>query len=148
MIIRSTFLLMSLQVIQFRYGLEFPRLSYSSFVQAFQDVIRWDLRHTRILTSLCGLRITLCIEPDSVQQQSSQETTRMRVSERLWIDVVLSQCLRSRVAIPPKDNDFWTAHPDQAEESTCSQLTVVEDLTAMDYRGCSAHETSGYRRRS
>ena len=44
-IIRSYFLLMNLQVIQFQYGLEFLRLSYSEFVQSFQDVIRWDLRH-------------------------------------------------------------------------------------------------------
>ena len=44
-IIRSYFLLMNLQVIQFQYGLEFLRLSYSQFVQSFQDVIRWDFRH-------------------------------------------------------------------------------------------------------
>ena len=44
-IIRSYFLLMNLQVVQFQYGLEFLRLSYSKFVQAFQDVIRCDLRY-------------------------------------------------------------------------------------------------------
>ena len=39
-IIRSFYLLMNLQVIQFQYSLEFFRLSYSQFVQSFQDVIR------------------------------------------------------------------------------------------------------------
>ena len=29
-------------IVQFQYGLEFLRLSYSYFVQSFQDVIRWD----------------------------------------------------------------------------------------------------------
>ena len=38
-------LLMNLHIVQFQYGLWFLRLSYSSFVQAFQDVIRWDLCH-------------------------------------------------------------------------------------------------------
>ena len=46
-IIRSCFLLMSLQVVQFQNGLEFFRLSYSKFVQAFLDVIRWDLCHQK-----------------------------------------------------------------------------------------------------
>ena len=36
---------MNLQVIQFQYGLEFLRLSYSSFVQSFQEIIMWDFRH-------------------------------------------------------------------------------------------------------
>ena len=36
---------MSLQVVQFQYGLYFLRLSYSEFVQSFQDVIMWDFRH-------------------------------------------------------------------------------------------------------
>ena len=36
---------MNLQVIQFQYGLEFLRFSYSYFVPSFQDVIRWDFRH-------------------------------------------------------------------------------------------------------
>ena len=44
-IIRSSFLLMNLHIVQFQYDLEFLRLSCSSFVQDFQDVIRWDLRH-------------------------------------------------------------------------------------------------------
>ena len=44
-IIRSYFLLMNLQVIHFQYGLEFLRLSYSEFVQTFQDAIKWDFRH-------------------------------------------------------------------------------------------------------
>ena len=44
-IIKSSFLQMNLLVIQFQYGLEFLRLSYSQFVQSFQDVIRWDFRH-------------------------------------------------------------------------------------------------------
>ena len=44
-IIRSYLFLMNLQVIQFQYGLKFLRLSYSSSVQSFQDVIRWDFRH-------------------------------------------------------------------------------------------------------
>ena len=44
-IIRSSLLLMNLHIVQFQYGLEFLRLSYSEFVQSFQDVIRWDLRH-------------------------------------------------------------------------------------------------------
>ena len=44
-IIKSYFLLMNLQVIQFQYGLEFLRLSYSKFVQSFQDIIRWDFCH-------------------------------------------------------------------------------------------------------
>ena len=44
-IIRSQLLLMNLQVIQFQHGLEFIRLSYSEFVQSFQDVIKWDFRH-------------------------------------------------------------------------------------------------------
>ena len=41
----NSFLLINLHIVQFQYGLEFLRLSYSEFVQAFQDVIRWDLRH-------------------------------------------------------------------------------------------------------
>ena len=44
-IIRSSFLLMDFKVIQFQFGLELNRLSYSSFVQSFQDVIRWEFRH-------------------------------------------------------------------------------------------------------
>ena len=44
-IIRSLLLLMSLQVVQFQYGLEFLRLSYSQIVQSFQDVIMRDFRH-------------------------------------------------------------------------------------------------------
>ena len=42
-ILRSS-LLMNLLIAQFQCGLEFLRLSYSSFVQAFQDVIRRDFR--------------------------------------------------------------------------------------------------------
>ena len=44
-IIRSYFLLMDLQVVQFQYGLELLRLSYSLFVQSLQDIIKWDFRH-------------------------------------------------------------------------------------------------------
>ena len=44
-IIRSGFLLMNLKVVQFQYGLEFLRPSYSLSEQSFQDVIRWDFRH-------------------------------------------------------------------------------------------------------
>ena len=44
-IIRSSFLLMNLHIVQFQYGLEFLRLSYSWCVQSFQDIIRWDFRH-------------------------------------------------------------------------------------------------------
>ena len=43
-IIRSSFLLMNLHIVQFQYGLELLRLSNSQFVQSFQDVIRWDFR--------------------------------------------------------------------------------------------------------
>ena len=43
-LVRSFFLRMNLQVTQFQYGLEFPRLSCSQFVQPFQDVTRWDFR--------------------------------------------------------------------------------------------------------
>ena len=35
----------NLHIVQCQHGLEFLRLSYSSFVQSFQDVIRWDFRH-------------------------------------------------------------------------------------------------------
>ena len=44
-IIKSSFLLMNLHIVQFQYGLEFLRLSYSEFVQTFQDAIKWDFRH-------------------------------------------------------------------------------------------------------
>ena len=46
-IIRSSLLLMNLRNVQFQYGLEFLRLSYSEFVQAFQNVLRWDLCHRK-----------------------------------------------------------------------------------------------------
>ena len=44
-IVRSYFLLMNLQAIQFQDGLEFLRLPYSQFVQSFQDVVKWNLCH-------------------------------------------------------------------------------------------------------
>ena len=44
-ITRSSFLPKNLHIVQFQYGLELLRLSYSWFVQSFQDVIRWDFRH-------------------------------------------------------------------------------------------------------
>ena len=37
------FLLLNFHVIQFQYGFELIRLTYSQFVQTFQDVIMWDL---------------------------------------------------------------------------------------------------------
>ena len=44
-IIRFGLLVMNLHIVQFQYGLEFLRLSYLKYVQSFQDVIRWDVRH-------------------------------------------------------------------------------------------------------
>ena len=45
LIIGLQYLLMNCKVIQFPYGFEFSRLSYSQFVQTFQDVIWWELFH-------------------------------------------------------------------------------------------------------
>ena len=45
-IIKSSLLLMNLHIVQFPIrSLSFSGLSYSEFVQSFQDVIRWDFCH-------------------------------------------------------------------------------------------------------
>ena len=45
LIVGHRHLLMNFHVVQFWYGLELHRLTYSQFVQTFQGIIRWYLWH-------------------------------------------------------------------------------------------------------
>ena len=45
LIIGHRYLLMNLHVVQFQYSFELHRLTYSQFVQTFQDIVGWNLRH-------------------------------------------------------------------------------------------------------
>ena len=53
MIIRFRLLLMNLQVVQFQHGLQLFRLSYSQFVQTFENFIKWELLHRKMFVPSC-----------------------------------------------------------------------------------------------